>query len=62
MDVRNAILQLTETQRTAIVLHYYSDLPVAQVAKVIGCKEATAKVHLHNARKRLAELLVAYRP
>jgi RNA polymerase sigma-70 factor (ECF subfamily) len=62
MDVRNAIMQLTNTQRAAVVLFYYRDLPVAEVAHALGCKEATAKVHLHKARKRLSELLVSYGP
>lgn len=60
-DVRNAITQLTKSQRAAVVLHYYRDFPVADVAKMIGCSESTAKVHLYQARKRLAELLIHYR-
>lgn len=62
MDVRNAILQLTKSQRAAVVLHYYSDYSVADVAKLMGCKESTAKAHLHQARQRLALLLVHYAP
>ena len=44
-------------QRAAIVLHYYEDRPVAEIASILGCAEATARVHLHRGRKRLAELL-----
>lgn len=62
IDVRNAILQLPATQRASVVLFYYRDLPMAEVASALGCKESTAKVHLHQARKRLAELLVSYKP
>jgi RNA polymerase sigma-70 factor (ECF subfamily) len=62
IDVRNAILQLSEAQRAAVVLHYYRDLPVAEVAKIMHCKEATAKVHLFKARSRLAEILISYKP
>jgi DNA-directed RNA polymerase specialized sigma24 family protein len=30
---------------------------VGEVAEILACSEVTAKVHLHRARKRLAELL-----
>lgn len=62
MDVRQAILRLTKAQRAVVVLHYYRDLPVTEVAKIVGAKEATIKVHLFNARARLAQLLANYKP
>lgn len=61
-DVREAIKLLSPSQRTAIVLHYYRDLPVSEVASAMGCKESTAKAHLFQARKRLAQTLAAYAP
>lgn len=61
LDVRNAIMQLSDQQCTAIVLHYNRDLPTAEVAKSMGCKEATVRVHLFKARAALSELLVDYR-
>lgn len=57
LDVDAAILTLSRTQRAAVVLHYMGDLPVGEVAKVLGCRPATARVHLHRARTRLAALL-----
>jgi len=56
-DVDGAIRQLPGSQRAAVVLHYYEDRPTAEVATILGCSESTARVHLHHARKRLAELL-----
>jgi RNA polymerase sigma-70 factor (ECF subfamily) len=41
----------------AVVLHYFEDRPVAEIADVLGCAPATARVHLHKARPRLASLL-----
>ena len=56
-DVATAIRQLSTSQRAAIVLHYYEDRPVAEIATILGCAEATARVHLHRGRRRLAVLL-----
>jgi RNA polymerase sigma-70 factor (ECF subfamily) len=57
LDVTGAVRRLPTAQRAAIVLHYYEDRPVAEIASILGCAEATARVHLHRGRKRLAELL-----
>jgi RNA polymerase sigma-70 factor (sigma-E family) len=57
LDLRRALLSLPPNQRAAIVLHYLEDLPLAQVAELMGVATSTAKVHLHRARKRLALLL-----
>jgi RNA polymerase sigma-70 factor (sigma-E family) len=57
LDLRRALLSLPSNQRAAIVLHYLEDLPLAQVAELMGVATSTAKVHLHRARKRLALLL-----
>lgn len=62
LDLQRALLALPGKQRLAVVLHYLEDRPVAEVATLIGCKEATAKVHLHRGRQRLAELLDERRP
>jgi RNA polymerase sigma-70 factor (sigma-E family) len=57
LDLRRALLSLPPNQRAAVVLHYLEDLPVAQIAELMGVATSTAKVHLHRARKRLAMLL-----
>jgi RNA polymerase sigma-70 factor, ECF subfamily len=55
--VYEALPQLSTNQRAAIVLHYYADKPVAEVAQIMGCSTATVAVHLHRGRNRLRELL-----
>jgi RNA polymerase sigma-70 factor (ECF subfamily) len=57
LDVLASLQELSPAQRAAVVLHYFDDLPVTEVAEALGCKPATASVHLHRARTRLAELL-----
>jgi RNA polymerase sigma-70 factor (ECF subfamily) len=48
---------LSPQQRAAVVLFYLEDLPIAEVAVAMGTRASTAKVHLHRARLKLAELL-----
>lgn len=56
-DLRAALMRLPANQRAAVVLHYLEDLPVAEVAVLMGCAPSTARVHLHRGRKRLATML-----
>ena len=60
LDVRTAVRLLAPQQRAAVMLYYFDDLPVSEVARVLGCREGTAKAHLHQARARLGTLLTAY--
>jgi RNA polymerase sigma-70 factor (ECF subfamily) len=57
VDVLRAVRALPHRQRTAIVLHYFEDLPVHDVAEVLECSPSTAAVHLHRARARLGSIL-----
>jgi RNA polymerase sigma-70 factor (ECF subfamily) len=57
IDVWTAVGALPSAQRAAVVLHYLHDLPVAEVAKTLGCSESAAKTHLSRARHTLAARL-----
>ena len=48
--------KLPAKQRAAVVLHYYTDLPNDQIARVMGITPATVRVHLSQGRKRLRQL------
>mgnify|MGYP000097278418 CR=1 FL=1 len=52
-----AVMSLEPKYREVIALHYYSDLPVKQIAQLTGLTEANVKVRLHRARQRIRELL-----
>jgi RNA polymerase sigma factor (sigma-70 family) len=41
--IRHAVAGLPERQRHALVLRYYADLPVVEVARLMGCPEGTVK-------------------
>lgn len=44
-------------QAQAIALFYLDDLPVSDIADILGCTESTARVHLTRGRKSLAKRL-----
>jgi RNA polymerase sigma-70 factor (ECF subfamily) len=52
-----ALPRLTPKQRVAIVLHYYCDYSLQEVAKVMGSTPSAVGVHLYRGRKRLRKLL-----
>jgi RNA polymerase sigma-70 factor (ECF subfamily) len=52
-----ALDKLSIPLRTVIVLHYYNDMTIKDIAKILGCFEGTVKSRLHNARKQLKQIL-----
>ncbi len=57
MTVRTAVLTLPDRLRLPVMLHYFGDLTIAQVATHLGKSEGTIKRDLWDARGRLAALL-----
>ena len=57
LDVINAIRHLPPQQRAVLVLYYYEDRPMKEIADVLGISESTGSVHLHRARRTLAARL-----
>lgn len=57
LDLAAALRRLPPQQRAAVALHYYEDRPLTEVAQILNCSHATAKVHVFKARRRLAALL-----
>jgi len=55
--VVEALRQLPERQRRAIVLHHIADLSVHAVAQEVGAPEGTVKAWLSRGRATLAGLL-----
>jgi RNA polymerase sigma-70 factor (ECF subfamily) len=46
---------LSEVQRTVVLLYYYEDRSVDEVARTLGIPEGSVKTHLHRARALLRE-------
>jgi len=56
-DVERALATLSRRQREAVVLRYYLDLSVVEVAAALGVSEGTAKTTLFRARVALSRAL-----
>ena len=56
-DVLAAVRDLPPQQRAVVVLFYFEDRPMPEIAEIVGCSVSTGWSHLHNARKRLASVL-----
>jgi RNA polymerase sigma factor (sigma-70 family) len=57
VDLARALASLSDRQRSAAVLHYLADKPVAEVAAILRTTNGTVKVHLSRARRRLRDTL-----
>ena len=57
--LREAVKQLPESDREVLILHYFMDLPVGRMAKILSAPEGTVKRRLFYARKALAAKLGA---
>jgi RNA polymerase sigma-70 factor (sigma-E family) len=59
--LRSALLrvvnELPPRQRAVLILRYYEDLSVEQVARLLDCTAAAVKSQTHYARTRLRELI-----
>ena len=53
------LAQLPARQRAAVVLHYYADLPIRQVAHALATTSPAVKMTLMRARRRLRTYLEA---
>jgi len=52
-----AVRSLPRQQAKVLALHYYEDLPVADIAVVLELAEGTVKAHLHKGRASLVRRL-----
>ncbi|RFB33013.1 sigma-70 family RNA polymerase sigma factor [Brevibacillus sp. VP] len=57
IELKEAVMHLDNDLRVVILLHYYEDVPIKQIAELVGIPEGTVKSRLHRARTFLAEEL-----
>jgi RNA polymerase sigma factor (sigma-70 family) len=53
----NALRRLSPRRRAVVVLRYYEDLPLAEIAPILGCRPGTVKSMLHRALAELKEVV-----
>lgn len=56
-DVRRAVLRLKPDERLPLVLFFYLDLPLDEVARALGVSEAAAKSRIYRAAQKLRPAL-----
>jgi RNA polymerase sigma-70 factor (sigma-E family) len=61
-EFRWALAQLPARQRAVLVLRYWADLPVGEVADILGCTEGTVTSTASRAAARLAGALAHSSP
>jgi RNA polymerase sigma factor (sigma-70 family) len=57
LDLQGALSHLTPRQRACVVLRFYEDLPVGEVAHRMRLSDGTVKRHLSDAAARMAVFL-----
>jgi RNA polymerase sigma-70 factor (ECF subfamily) len=56
-DLLTAVRQLPDGQRAAVILFYYADLPVREIADRLGTNSLAVRANLSRGRRRLRDLL-----
>jgi RNA polymerase sigma factor (sigma-70 family) len=56
-DLLAALGRLSDGQRAAVILFYYADLPVAEIASRLGSNQLAVRANLSRGRRRLRQLL-----
>jgi RNA polymerase sigma-70 factor (ECF subfamily) len=59
--VAEAVAQLPDLQREALILFEYEGLQLAEIGQIVGADIGVVKSRLHRARQRLKRLLAPYR-
>jgi RNA polymerase sigma-70 factor, ECF subfamily len=58
-ELERAFARLSVDQRAVLVLQYYEDLPLAEIAESLGVSEGTVKSRLHAARRAMRAAIEA---
>ena len=60
LDVQQAVYALPEKYRLPVILFYFEDMAVADIARALELPEGTVISHLHRGRAKLREELKDY--
>ncbi|MFJ5565391.1 MULTISPECIES: sigma-70 family RNA polymerase sigma factor [Lysinibacillus] len=56
-DLIRAVMELDEKYKTVLILRFYKDYTVKQIADVLDCPEGTVKTNIHRGINQLKEKL-----
>jgi RNA polymerase sigma-70 factor, ECF subfamily len=56
-ELFDALRSLSPSERAAVYLRYQADLPIAEIADMLGSSAGAVRVHLFRGRRKLAALL-----
>src|SRR5262245_31231877 len=54
-DLWDVLRRLPDRQRMALVLRFYQDLPVAEIARLLDCRLGTVKSLIHRGLARMSQ-------
>ena len=52
--IKEIIMKLEKTHRATMILYYYNDMTINEIAQIMSCTPGTVKSRLHNGKKKLA--------
>ena len=55
--INNSILKLPEMEKIIVTLYYFEELPIKEVAEIVGITPQNVKIKLHRSRKKLYDEL-----
>lgn len=61
-ELRHALAALPTRQRAIVIMRFFDDLSVAEVAKALGCTTGTVKKQTHRALSKLQQATAAHQP
>jgi RNA polymerase sigma-70 factor (ECF subfamily) len=47
--IREALKNISVNQRTAFILRYYEEMPIAEIAQTLGCTKGAVRTHIRRA-------------
>ena len=56
-EMWDALAELTDRQRIAIVLRFYEDMPDDRIAAVLGCRQSTVRSAVHRGLQSLRRVI-----
>ncbi|MBD5541331.1 MAG: RNA polymerase sigma factor [Lachnospiraceae bacterium] len=57
ISIREALLQLSDEQREAVLLYYFQELKIKEIAAILGQTQSNIKYRLKAAKEKLKEIL-----